>query len=286
MAARIIDGKQVADVLVATLHEEVAELAEQGVQPGLVTVMVGEDPASAIYVRNKLRRARKLGLNAVKHHLPAGTSEAELSKLIDRLNNDDAVDGILVQLPLPGAIDADLILGRIDPDKDVDGLHPVNLGRLLSGRAGLVPCTPAGCMHLLDVAGGELQGARAVVIGRSNLVGKPLAHLLMARHATVTVCHSRTRELEEEVGRADVVVAAVGVPELVQGAWIKPGAVVLDVGTNRVDDRGLIGDVQFESACARAGAITPVPGGVGPMTIAMLMANTIRAARLRRGMER
>jgi methylenetetrahydrofolate dehydrogenase (NADP+)/methenyltetrahydrofolate cyclohydrolase len=283
MTATIIDGKAIAKRVRQEVKAEVAELTAAGVQPGLATVLVGDDPASATYVRNKNKRATKLGFHSVHHHLPADTSQAALCDLVDTLNSDDAVDGILVQLPLPSQIDADPVLDRIDPAKDVDGLHPDNVGRLVAGAPRLVPCTPQGCVRLLDEAGAELKGARAVIVGRSMLVGKPLAHLLLARHCTVTLCHSRTRALDEEVARAEIVVAAAGSAGLVRGEWIRPGAYVIDVGTNHTEDGTLVGDVDFEGACARAAAITPVPGGVGPMTIAMLLVNTVRAARLRRG---
>jgi len=283
MSATIIDGKAIAKQVRQEVKAEVAELTAAGVQPGLATVLVGDDPASATYVRNKNKKATKLGLHSVHHHLPADTSQETLSDLVATLNRDDAVDGILVQLPLPPQIDSAAVLEGIDPAKDVDGLHPENIGRLVAGQPRLVPCTPSGIIRLLDEVGVDLKGARAVVVGRSNLVGKPLAHLLLARHATVTLCHSRTRDLAEEVGRADVVVAAVGQPGLIRGDWVAEGAVVIDVGTNHTADGTLVGDVDFEAASARARAITPVPGGVGPMTIAMLLVNTVRATRLRRG---
>lgn len=283
MGATIIDGKAIAKQVRQEVKAEAAELTAAGTQPGLVTVLVGDDPASATYVRNKNKKATKLGFHSVHHHLPADTGQETLVDLVDTLNRDDAIDGILVQLPLPGQIDSAAVLERIDPSKDVDGLHPDNIGRLVAGQPRLVPCTPSGVLRLLDEAGAELKGARAVVVGRSNLVGKPLAHLLLARHATVTLCHSRTRDLAGEVGRADVVVAAVGQRELIRGDWLSPDAIVIDVGTNHTDDGKLVGDVEFEAASARVRAITPVPGGVGPMTIAMLLANTVRATRLRRG---
>ncbi len=281
MTARIIDGKQIAKQVRAEVQVEVDALRDRGVQPGLATVLVGEDPASATYVRNKQKKAKKLGLHTVEHQLPGDIDQAALIALVDELVADDAIDGVLVQLPLPAQIDEQAVLERITPDKDVDGLLPDNLGRLAQGNPRLVACTPLGCMRLLEEAGTEFKGAHAVVVGRSNIVGKPMAHLLLARHCTVTICHSRTRDLAEVVGRADIVVAAVGRANMVRGAWIKPGAVVIDVGINRGEDGKLTGDVEFEAACERAAAITPVPGGVGPMTIAMLMANTVRAARLR-----
>jgi methylenetetrahydrofolate dehydrogenase (NADP+)/methenyltetrahydrofolate cyclohydrolase len=246
-------------------------------------VLVGDDPASQVYVRSKHRAAEQAGVETFDHKLPAATSPYHLFGLIDELNAEPSVDGILVQMPVPGHIDSDAVIDRISPDKDVDGLHPHSLGLLAQKRPRFIACTPQGCMRLLVEAGAELEGARAVVIGRSNLVGRPMAMLLSNANATVTVCHSRTRELTAEVARADIVIAAIGRPELVRGDWIKPGAVVIDVGINRAADGSLVGDVAFAEAVGRAAAITPVPGGVGPMTIAMLLANTVRAAELRRG---
>lgn len=281
MSAAIIDGKAVA----ARVREEVAagvrEIAAKGVTPGLAVVLVGDDPASAVYVRNKAKAARECGVTAFDHKLPADTREADLLALVDKLNADPAVDGILVQFPVPKPIEQRRVIETISPDKDVDGLHPVNAGRLASGLPGFVPCTPRGCMKLLADAGTELRGARAIVIGRSNLVGKPMAALLMAADATVTVAHSKTRDLPDEVRRADVVVAAIGRAEMVRGDWIRDGAVIIDVGMNRGADGKLCGDVEFAAAAERARAITPVPGGVGPMTIAMLLANTLDSARRR-----
>ncbi|MSP62664.1 MAG: bifunctional methylenetetrahydrofolate dehydrogenase/methenyltetrahydrofolate cyclohydrolase FolD [Myxococcales bacterium] len=282
MTARIIDGKQVAAEVRAEVAARAAALAARGVVAGLAVVLVGDDPASAVYVRNKTRAAREAGVAVFDHLLPATTSQAELAALVQRLNGDPAVDGILVQLPLPAALDAKAIVDQLDPAKDVDGLHPVNVGRLWSGLPSLVACTPLGVMRLLVASGTRLRGAGAVVIGRSNLVGKPIAALLLAADATVTLCHSRTADLAGEVGRADIVVAALGRPEAIRGAWIKPGATVIDVGVNRVDGK-LVGDVEFAPAAERAAAITPVPGGVGPMTIAMLLANTVTSAEGRRG---
>lgn len=282
MAAEIINGRKIAKQVVAELQQEVEDLAKEGIVPGLATVLVGDDPASATYVRSKHKKGSKLGFFLLEHKLPAETSEQALVDLVETLNADNRVDGILVQLPLPDHVNSQRVLEKIDPAKDVDGLHPVNAGYLLSGAPQLVPCTPAGCIRLLDEAGAELKGAHAVVVGRSNIVGKPMAQLLLARHCTVTMCHSRTRDLDKIVAQADVVVAAVGSARLVKGAWIKPGAYVIDVGMNRTEE-GLAGDVEFAVAVERAAAITPVPKGVGPMTIAMLMANTVRAARLRRG---
>ena len=277
--ATIIDGRAVAADVRERVRAEVSVLGEEaGVTPGLATVLVGEDPASHIYVRRKREACEEVGMASIHHGLGAETSSAELRTLLDELNADPAVHGILVQLPLPPPLDGAEMTARIDPRKDVDGLHPVNAGLLLQGGEGMVPCTPAGVMELLRAAGAELRGASAVVLGRSNLVGKPVAGLLLAADATVTHCHSRTRELAAVCRRADVLVAAVGVPELVTADMVREGAVVIDVGTNRVES-GLVGDVDFEAVRPKAGAITPVPGGVGPMTIAMLLANTVEAAR-------
>jgi methylenetetrahydrofolate dehydrogenase (NADP+)/methenyltetrahydrofolate cyclohydrolase len=280
--AAIIDGKALASKVRADVALGVAELGRsRGRAPGLAVVLVGDDPASQIYVRNKDRAAREAGIAARTHALDAATTEEALLDLVRALNVDDEVDGILVQLPLPRPIRPDRVIAAIDPAKDVDGLHPVNQGRLLSGEPGLRPCTPRGILRLLDHAGAELKGARAVVVGRSVLVGKPVALLLLERHATVTLCHSRTADLAAEVGRAEVLVVAAGRPGLVRGEWVREGAVVVDVGTNRLPDGKLVGDVDFEAASARARAITPVPGGVGPMTIACLLENTLLAARRR-----
>lgn len=288
LSARVLDGKKLAEVLRAEVKSGVeAFVAEHGRAPGLEVVLVGEDAASQVYTRNKEKSAKEVGIRGVLHTLPATTGEAELAALLDRLNQDDTVDGILVQLPLPSQIGEQRVLDLIRPDKDVDGFHPVNVGMLASGRPGLVPCTPRGCMKLLELAGAKLAGARAVVVGRSNIVGKPVAQLLLAENATVTVAHSRTRDLPALCREADVLVAAVGRPEMIPGDWIKEGAVVIDVGINRVDVAGsegktrLVGDVAYASAAARAAAITPVPGGVGPMTIACLLENTLVAARAR-----
>ncbi len=283
MAATIIDGKALAQRIRTGIAEEVRRLAPSGVQPGLAVVLVGEDPASQVYVRNKTRACAEVGFRTFDHHLPADTSEATLLDLVRRLNADPAVDGILVQLPLPAHVDSRRLLLAIDPAKDVDGFHPDNLGRLLVGDPRFVACTPSGVMRLLAEGGAQLAGARAVVVGRSNIVGKPMALLLQAADATVTVCHSRTRDLGAEITRADIVVAALGRPEAIRGAWIKEGAVVIDVGTNRLPDGRLVGDVEFAPARERAAAISPVPGGVGPMTIAMLLENTLISARRRPG---
>ncbi len=283
MAARIIDGKAVATAVRERVRVDVAAYVEEaGRTPTLATVIVGADPASEIYVANKHRACEEMGMNSVHHGLEAATSEAELLDLVAALGADDDVDGILVQLPLPAHIDPDAVVAAIDPGKDVDGLTPANAGLLAHGTPGLVPCTPAGVMELLAHEGVELEGAEAVVVGRSKLVGIPVARLLLNANATVTICHSRTRELDATCARADVLVAAVGVPRLLGAAAVKPGAVVIDVGMNRLDD-GLAGDVDTEAASAVAAAITPVPGGVGPMTIAMLLVNTLQAARGRGG---
>jgi methylenetetrahydrofolate dehydrogenase (NADP+)/methenyltetrahydrofolate cyclohydrolase len=281
MAARIIDGKAVGAAVRARVKVDVAAYAEEaGRVPNLVTVIVGDDPASEIYVRSKHRACEEVGMRSAHHGLPAATSEADLLQLVAALGADDEVDGILVQLPVPAPIDPDAIVAAIDPAKDVDGLTPVNAGLLAHGVPNLVPCTPAGVMELLRHEGVELEGAEAVVVGRSKLVGVPVARLLLSANATVTVCHSRTGDLAATCARADVLVAAVGVPELLGADAVKPGAVVIDVGVNRTDD-GLRGDVDFAAAAKVASAITPVPGGVGPMTIAMLLVNTLQAARAR-----
>ena len=278
MTAEIIDGKAFAAGLRARVAEMVpAFRAKAGRVPGLAVVLVGEDPASAVYVRSKGKQTREAGMESFEHKLPAETSQEALIALVDRLNADPAVDGILVQLPLPRHIDEQAVLVRIDPDKDVDGFHPVNAGRLATGIDGFVPCTPLGCLMLLEDRLGDLAGLDAVVIGRSNIVGKPMAALLTRASATVTVAHSRTRNLPHFLMHADIVVAAVGRPRFVKGEWLKPGCTVIDVGINRTED-GLVGDVDFDGAASVAGAITPVPGGVGPMTIACLLRNTLVAA--------
>ena len=283
MSATIIDGKAFALGLRERVAGEVARFtAAAGRKPGLAVVLVGEDPASAVYVRSKHKATLAAGMESFEHRLPADTSEEVLLALVDRLNADPAVDGILVQLPLPPQIDERRVITRIDPDKDVDGFHPVNAGRLASGLPGFVPSTPLGCLMLLKDQRPDLAGLDAVVIGRSNIVGKPMAALLTAESCTVTIAHSKTRDLAGVVRRADVVVAAVGRPQMVKGDWIKPGAIVIDVGINRTED-GLVGDVEFDGAASVAGAITPVPGGVGPMTIACLMRNTLVSAARREG---
>lgn len=279
MAATVIDGKAVAARVRAEVGDDVAVFsAEHGTPPGLATVLVGEDPGSQVYVANKQRACEEAGIAGFDHRLPAQTTQAEIADLLEELNQDPRVSGILLQLPVPDHLDGAALTALIDPDKDVDGLTPISAGRLLQGADGLRPCTPAGVIELLDAHDVALEGAEAVVLGRSNLVGKPLGALLLARHATVTTCHSRTRDLEEVCARADVLVAAVGQPRLVGPDFVKPGATVIDVGINRLPE-GLVGDVDFEPVAERAGLITPVPGGVGPMTIAMLLRNTVTAAR-------
>jgi len=275
---RTIDGKAVAAAVRGEVRERVARLASRGVVPGLATVLVGDDQASAVYVGTKRRACDEVGMRSFGHRLPAETAQAEVVAFVRRLGDDPAVHGILVQLPLPAGLDPHVVIAAIPPAKDVDGLHPMSQGRLLAGLPGLRPCTPLGVLRLLDEIGCELRGARATIVGRSVLVGKPLALLLLERHATVTLCHSRTRDLAGEVGRADVVVAATGQAGLVRGAWVRPGAVVIDVGIHRGPDGRLVGDVEFAAAAERAAWITPVPGGVGPMTVAMLLANTATAA--------
>jgi len=281
MAAKILDGKALAARIRAGVADEAKVLAARGVQPGLAVVLVGEDPASHIYVRNKTKACAEAGFRTFDHKLPADTSEVALLQLVAKLNADPDVDGILVQLPLPKQIDSSKVLLSISPAKDVDGFHPENLGRLLLGKPRFIACTPFGIIKLIEEAGVDIAGANAVVVGRSNIVGKPVAVLLTARDATVTVCHSKTRDLPAVVRGADILVAAIGKAQMIRGDWIKPGATVIDVGTNRLDSGKLVGDVEFAVAAERAGAITPVPGGVGPMTITMLMANTLESAKQR-----
>lgn len=296
MSAKKIDGKAKAAELAESITRETAQLQEEhGIKPGLAVVIIGEDPASQVYVRNKQRTAENCGFHSVKHDLAADTSQDDVLKLIGELNADDAIHGILVQLPLPGHLDEETITQAIEPSKDVDGFHYVNIGKLTAGDTAdaFVPCTPAGCMLMIeDELGSDLSGKNAVVIGRSNIVGKPMAALLLAANATVTICHSRTKDLPQVVAAADIVVAAVGRPDMVKADWVQPGAVVIDVGINRVEKivdgetkNGLTGDVDYDDVASVAGAITPVPGGVGPMTITMLMANTLRSARLSAGLE-
>jgi methylenetetrahydrofolate dehydrogenase (NADP+)/methenyltetrahydrofolate cyclohydrolase len=283
MSAHIIDGNAIAAALRKKVADEVARLSrDHSLVPGLAVVLVGDDPASSIYVRNKVKRTAEAGVHSSDHRLPAGISQADLVATIARLNADPKVHGILLQLPLPPHLDAAAAIEAIDPAKDVDGLHPETVGRLASGMPTLVPCTPQACIILAKTVHGSLAGLEAVVVGRSNIVGKPLAQLLLAENATVTVAHSKTRDLPGVCRRADLLIAAVGRPELVRGSWIKPGATVLDVGINRLAGDGdkprLVGDVAFAEAVEVAGAITPVPGGVGPMTIACVLVNTVRAA--------
>ena len=304
MTARLLDGIKIRDEIFAELKSEIARLGKEGIRPGLAAVLVGENPASQLYVKSKIAACEQLGLASWMHTPPAVTSTDQMLRLVHELNNDNAVDGILIQLPLPSQVDTKRVLEAVDPAKDVDGFHPVSLGRLVSGRPGLVACTPAGCMEILRRNNIPIEGANAVVLGRSDIVGKPMALLLMHANATVTICHSKTRDLPDVVRRADIVVAAMGKAGYVQADWIRPGAAVIDVGTNKVTDakevesllrnfparlekfraKGstLIGDVHPD-AVNTAGALTPVPGGVGPMTITMLMSNTVKAARLRRG---
>jgi methylenetetrahydrofolate dehydrogenase (NADP+)/methenyltetrahydrofolate cyclohydrolase len=283
MAAQIIDGKQIAGRVRIDVAREVERFSEEfgGDRPGLATILVGDDAGSAVYVANKQKASREVGMVGTNYPLAADTPREELIELIERLNGDPSVDGILLQLPLPDHLDGVELTGMIDPDKDVDGLTQISAGRLALGVEGLRPCTPQGVMTLLDAAGAQLEGAEAVVVGRSNLFGKPMAQLLLGANATVTICHSRTRDLAEVCRRADVLVAAVGRPKMVQADWVKPGAIVIDVGMNRTE-AGLCGDVDFEAVKDVAAAITPVPGGVGPMTIAFLLRNALQAARMAR----
>jgi methylenetetrahydrofolate dehydrogenase (NADP+)/methenyltetrahydrofolate cyclohydrolase len=287
LAASLIDGKQIAGAVRTEVARDVAAFAEEfgGVRPGLATILVGDDPASAVYVNGKQKACREVGMEGFNFPLPQHTSRAEVVALIERLNADPAVSGILVQLPVPEHLDGVELTGMVDPLKDVDGLTPISAGLLALGRDGLRPCTPSGVMHLLAEAGAQLEGAEAVVIGRSNLFGKPMAQLLLGANATVTTCHSRTRDLAEVCRRADVLIAAVGRARMVKADWVKPGAIVIDVGMNRMDSSPptLAGDVDFDAVREVASAITPVPGGVGPMTIAFLLRNTLKAARMQRG---
>ena len=287
--AAIIDGKAFAKNLRADVGRRVAALkTRHGITPGLAVILVGEDPASQVYVRNKGKMTVEAGMESLEFRMPETATHEEVLAKVEELNADDSVDGILVQLPLPPQVDANAIIAAIDPDKDVDGFHVINVGRLVTGQDALVPCTPLGCVMLLKDRLGELKGLEAVVVGRSNIVGKPLAHLLLAEHCTVTIAHSRTRDLPGVCRRADILIAAVGRAEMIRGDWVKPGATVIDVGINRIERDGkkrLVGDVAFDEARAVAGAITPVPGGVGPMTIACLLHNTLTAACRRRGVD-
>jgi methylenetetrahydrofolate dehydrogenase (NADP+)/methenyltetrahydrofolate cyclohydrolase len=280
---QLIDGKAIAAKLRGEVAVAAAALRAKGIAPTLAVVLVGDDPASAVYVRSKTKAAREAGVEPRDHKLPVTTTQLELMALVESLNRDPEVDGILVQMPLPAHLDSDAVIRALDPDKDVDGLHALSLGYLAQGKPRFVPCTPKGCMRLLREVHCDPAGLRAVVLGRSLLVGKPVSLLLQNANATVTVCHSKTRDLAGEVRRADIVVAAIGKPEMVKGDWIAEGAIVLDVGINRTADGKLVGDVEFAAASQRARAITPVPGGVGPMTIACLLENTVEAAQRRRG---
>lgn len=292
MTAILIDGKAIAEQLRANLAQAVsATQTMHGFVPGLAVVLVGDNPASQVYVRSKAKQTVEAGMRSLEHKLPDTTSEADLLALVQQLNHDPAIDGILVQLPVPAHINADRVLEAIDPAKDVDGFHPMNAGRLMTGTGGLVPCTPLGSLKLIKSVRADLAGLHAVVVGRSNIVGKPMAQLLLAESCTVTIAHSRTRDLPSVCRQADILVAAVGRPLMVKGDWVKEGAIVIDVGINRVDapelgpgKTRLVGDVDFDAASQRAAAITPVPGGVGPMTIACLLANTLTASYLRRGL--
>jgi len=279
--ARIIDGKKIAANLRCTIAADVQKLQATGVTPGLAVVLVGEDPASRVYVSMKEKACADAGIFSDEHKLPAETTEAQLLALIDELNHDARIDGILVQLPLPKQIDESKVLEAISPDKDADGFHPYNVGRLVTGNPLFRPCTPYGVMKMLEAEGVDLNGKEVVVVGRSNIVGKPVALMCLAENATVTICHSRTKDLPAKVRAADVVIAAVGRPEMIKGDWIKPGAVVIDVGVNRIGEKKLVGDVDFAGASVNAAAITPVPGGVGPMTITMLLYNTVESAKRR-----
>ena len=294
--AKRIDGKAKAEQLAESITQQTASLlSEHGIKPGLAVVIIGEDPASQVYVRNKKRRAEACGFYSVQHSLAEDTTQEEVLALVDELNNDDAIHGILVQLPLPDHLDEQTITQSISPSKDVDGFHFVNIGKLTAGHMGdaFIPCTPAGCMLMIeDELGKDLSGLNAVVMGRSNIVGKPMASLLMKQNATVTITHSRTKDLPKVVSGADIIVAAIGRAEMVKADWVKPGAVIIDVGINRVEKTidgetrsRLVGDVDYDDVCSVAGAVTPVPGGVGPMTITMLMFNTLRSARLSAGLE-
>ncbi len=287
---QVIDGKKIAADVRAQVAAEVKRLiAEKGLKPGLAVVLVGEDPASKVYVKNKAQQTVEVGMNSWEHKLPADTSEADLLALVNKLNNDPDCHGILVQLPLPKHINSEKVLNSINPDKDVDGFHPVNVGRLWVGERALVPCTPTGSVILAKTVAPSLSGMNAVVVGRSNIVGKPVAALLLREHCTVTVAHSRTRDLPAVVKAADLLVAAVGIPQMVRGDWVKPGAIVIDVGINRItgaDGKGkLVGDVNYDECAQVAGAITPVPGGVGPMTIACLLRNAAQAAAMQNGIK-
>lgn len=281
MQAKILDGKMVSQRVKDELREEVARLKkDKGLVPGLAVIIVGEDPASKIYVRNKKRACEEIGIHSEEYALPEETTQDELLDLVERLNHKEDIHGILCQMPLPRHLDEKAVINAISPKKDVDAFHPVNVGKIMIGDYDFLPCTPAGVMELIKESGIDVCGKECVVVGRSNIVGKPMSMLLLHQHGTVTICHSRTKDLKEVCRRADILVAAVGVPELITGDMVKEGAVVIDVGMNRLENKKLVGDVNFAEASERASAITPVPGGVGPMTIAMLMKNTVRAAQL------
>ena len=280
--AKLLMGKEVSDRIKNEMKEQVKELKAKGINPGLAVILVGEDPASKVYVSNKKKACEYIGINSFEYKLPEETTEGELIELIKKLNNDNAVSGILCQLPVPKHINEEAIINAIDPKKDVDAFHPINVGKIMTGNYDFVPCTPAGVMELIKESGIDVCGKECVVVGRSNIVGKPMSMLLLHQNGTVTVCHSRTKDLKEKTKSADILVAAVGIPNFITGDMIKEGAVVIDVGINRIAPKTLVGDVDFETAKEVAGAITPVPGGVGPMTIAMLMKNTLKAAEINR----
>ncbi len=283
MAATVISGKDLAKKVKGNLKNDVELLKAKGIETCLVVIIVGDDPASRVYVNNKKKACEEIGIKSIEYALGADTSEEELLALIDKLNKDKSVNGILVQLPLPKQINEEKVIMAINPEKDVDAFHPVNVGKIMTGNPDFMPCTPAGVIKLIEETGIDIAGKECVVVGRSNIVGKPQAMLLLAKNGTVTICHSRTKNLEEVCRRADILVVAVGKLEMIKGSAIKPGAVVIDVGTNRTETKKLVGDVEFSSASEVASYITPVPGGVGPMTIAMLMENTVKAAKIQNG---
>lgn len=278
--AKLLKGKEVSARIKDEIKNEVIKLKERGIEPGLAVILVGDDPASKVYVNNKKKACEYTGIKSFEYLLPESTTEEELLRLIEKLNEDKEVSGILCQLPLPDHINEESVINAISPTKDVDAFHPVNVGKIMTGNYDFVPCTPAGVMELIKESGIDINGKECVVVGRSNIVGKPMAMLLLHSNGTVTICHSRTKDLAEKTRKADILVAAVGIPEFIKGDMIKPGAVVIDVGINRIAPKKLVGDVEFEAAEKVAGAITPVPGGVGPMTIAMLMKNTLKAAEI------
>jgi methylenetetrahydrofolate dehydrogenase (NADP+)/methenyltetrahydrofolate cyclohydrolase len=285
MTAKILDGKEISEKIKGNIKVEVNRLKEKGITPGLAVILVGENPASKVYVKNKQKACENVGMYSEEHKLPESTTQEELLRLVERLNRDNKIHGILVQLPLPKHIDSDTILKGIDPSKDVDGFHPYNIGMLLIGQPIFIPCTPYGIMNMIEHSGISVEGKTAVVVGRSNIVGKPVALLLMHKNATVTVCHSKTKDLADVCRKADIIVAAIGKPKMIKADMVKDGAVVIDVGINRLDDGSLVGDVDYDEVSKKAGWITPVPGGVGPMTIAMLMYNTVHAAKMQAGIE-